>query len=184
MAVGTLGPLNDLGPAAVVWGDTTIAELFGDVRWTLTGESAPVFAASYGATPVDTIMLGYSACEMVIPATKTTLAILAAILPGGTNSSGVSGTVEFKVSGTGSEVGNSMYDNGLPMFVKPIINGVPATYASRKWLRLERTYPVPNLDVVFNLTDQRVYGLTFKAHPDATSKQLWSIGQVAIGTSY
>ncbi len=170
------GPTRDLGPAIVVWGSNTIAEIFGDVKWILTGENAEVFEAIYGATPVDTIMTGYSACEVTIPASRITLAALAAILPGGTNSGGASGSIEFKVSGSGSVMGTSMYDNALPLFIKPIVDGIAV--ANGKWLRLEKTYPTPDYEVDFNLTDQRVYGLKFKAHPDATSKQLWSMGTV------
>ena len=175
-----LGPLRDLGPAIVDWGDTTIQEIFDEVRWTLTGETAKVFEMLYGATAVDNIFLGYSECSVVIPATRSTLAVLATLLPGGTNPNNE--YVGVKAAGTGAPVGVSMYDNGLPLFVKPIVAGVAAS--NGKWLRLEHTYPVPNFDVVFNLRDQRVYGLVFESCPDATSKLLWSAGEVATGTSY
>lgn len=172
------GPVRDLGPALVDWGETTIAEIWDEIRWTLTGESAEVFEMLYGATPVDNIFLGYSACMITVPATRVALSVLATVLPGGTNSGGNSGAVEMIVAGSGAEVGRSMYENGLPLLVKPIVDGnaVP----NGKWLRLEHAYPVPNFDVVFNLRDQRVYGLDFKACPDATTKQLWSIGKVAV----
>lgn len=177
-----LGPTRDLGPCIVDWGATTIAEIFDEVRWTLTGESEPVMEMLYGATPVDEVFLGYSACEITVPATRIALATLATLLPGGTNSGGAAGDVEMIVAGTGAEVGRSMYDNGLPLFVKPIVDGIAA--ANGKWLRLEHTYPVPNFDVGFNLRDQRTYGLTFKACPDATTKNLWSMGLVTATTSY
>ena len=177
MALGIKGPTRDLGPAIVDWGSNNIAELFGDVRLTLTGaDPAQVFEALHGATPVDSIVMGYSACEITIPATRITQARLAEILPGGTvSTSGVCIDVT-------TIVGVSMYDNGLPLFVKPIVAGVAAPNGT--WMRLERTYPVPNFDVVFNLTDQRVYGITFKAHPDASSEFLWSAGTVLATTSY
>lgn len=177
-----LGPTRDLGPAIAVWGSTEIAEIFEEVRWKCEGMSAEVFEAKYGATPVDEVFLGYSSCEITIPATRIALATLATILPGGTNSGGASGYVGLKVGGTGAAVGNSFYDNGLPLFVKPVVAGVAG--ANGCWLRLEHTYPVPNFDVTFNLRDQRVYGLTFKAKPDATSKLLWSVGKVSTSASY
>jgi len=177
-----LGPTRDLGPAICVWGATEIAEIMEEVRWTLTGVNAEVFEAIYGATPVDGVFLGYSACTVTIPATRTTLATLATLLPGATNSGGASGAIEMIVSGTGAALGQSMYDNGLPLFVKAVSSGIAV--ANGKWLRLEHTYPTPNFDVAFNLRDQRVYGLDFKACPDATTKQLWSMGTVATGASY
>ena len=177
-----LGPTHDLGPAIVDWGATNIEEMFDEVRWTLVGESADVFEMLYGATPVDGVFLGYSQCSIIIPATRIALATLATLLPGGTNSGGATGFVGVKAAGAGAAVGVSMYDDGLPLFVKAISAGVAVS--NGKWLRLEHTYPVPNFDVIFNLRDQRVYGLTFKACPDATSKYLWQMGTVATGTSY
>lgn len=180
MGLGTMGPTRDLGPAIVAWSTTQIDEIFDEVRLTLTGaDPGEVFEALHGATPVDHIVLGYSACTLTVPATRIALATLAKLLPGGTNSGGASGYVGVKPL---YSVGVSMYDNGLPLFVKPIIAGVAA--ANGKWMRIERAYPVPNFDVVFNLRDQRVYGITFYGHPTGTSELIWSAGKVATGTSY
>ena len=179
-----LGPTHDLGPAICVWGSTKIEQIFEEVRWTFTGESAKVFEALYGVTAVDSVFLGYSACSITIPATRIALATLALLLPGGTNSGGASGAIQVKAAGTGAPVGISMYDSGFPLFVKATTAGVAV--ANGKWLRLEHAYPVPNFDVVFAATagSQRTYGLTFEACPDATTKQLWSVGKVATGASY
>ena len=174
MSIGTSGPTQDLGPAEVVWGTTTLA-VFDEVRFTLTAEEAEVFENAYGKTPVDSIVLGYSACNAVVPATRLTLAALQAVLPGGSVSG--SGLVRGNVD---IVTGISMYDNGLPLFIRPYVNGAAST---TKALRLERTYPTPNFDVVFNLADQRVYGLTFKAHP-TTDAILWQCGAVPTSASY
>ncbi|MDD4984334.1 MAG: hypothetical protein PHQ43_00895 [Dehalococcoidales bacterium] len=174
-----LGPTRDLGPAVVAWGGTALSHIYEEVRLTLTGMSAEVFEALYGGTPVDTVHLGYSACEVSVPLTRETLANLATVMPGGTNSGGASGFVGVKPH---LSVGLSMYDNGLPLFIKPVVAGVACD--NGHWLRLERTYPEVNFDIAFNLRDQRVYALRFKAHPDATNNLLWSAGKVAEGTSY
>jgi len=178
MALGTMGVTRDLGPAIVAWGSTTIAEIWEEVRFTLnSAEAGQVFEAIHGATPVDSIVSGYSDCEVSVPATRASFSVMAEILPGG-SASGSSGVACLSTG----EVGLSMYDDGLPLFVKPIIKGVAASNGT--WLRLEHTYPQVNFDVVFNLRDQRAYGFTFKAHPDATSGKLWSAGKVDVGTSY
>ncbi len=174
MPIGASGPTQDLGPAEVTWGSDELA-VFDEVRWTLTGQSAEVLENAFGATPVDTIFLGYSACEVTVPATRLTLAKLQAVLPGGSISG--SGLVRANVD---IITGISCYDNGLPLFIRPYVDGVAST---TKALRLERTYPTPNFDVVFNLTDQRVYGLTFKAHPNSDGV-LWQIGTVPTSASY
>jgi len=172
MALGLPGPTLDLGSAKVSWIVTTAQELevYDEVRWTLTGETADVFENIYGATPVDTILLGYSACEMTVPATRITLAKLQKLLPGGS----ISGSGLVRVNAD-KAVGISMYDNGHPLIIQPIVNGVAST---TKALRLEKTYPVANFDVVFNLRDQRTYGLTFKAHPNS-DEVLWQVGAVS-----
>lgn len=176
MAIGTSGPTQDLGPAKVTWstnagGTETTFEVYDEVRWTLTGQNAEVFENIYGATPVDTIFLGYSACEVTVPATRLTLAKLNTLLPGGSISG--SGLVRANMD---IAVGISMYDNGHPLIIQPLENGVAST---TKALRLERTYPTPNYDVVFDLATQRVYGLTFKAHPNSDGV-LWQIGAVSL----
>jgi len=177
-----LGPLRDVGPAIGIWGATTIAEIFDEIRWTFKEEHAEVFEQLYGATPVDTVHMGYSECSVVIPATRLTIATFATLLPGGSNSGASGSRIVMRAGGSRSVLGVSMYDNGLPLFIRPIVNGVQV--ANGKWLRLEHTYPCPDFDVEFNVRGQRVYGLTFKAHPDTTSKALWSMGNVATGATY
>lgn len=176
MALGTMGPTRDLGPAIVDWGGTTLAEIWEEVRLTLnSADAGEVFECIHGATPVDSIVSGYSECSVTVPLTRTTYAILAVVLPGGSLSGGATGpNVAINAS---TIVGLSMYDNGLPLLVKPIIAGVAADNGT--WMRLEHTYPQVNMDVVFNIRDQRVYGLTFKAHPDAATDMLWSAGKVS-----
>ncbi len=123
MSLGTMGPTRDIGPAIITWGATTISEIFEEVRLTLTGaDPAEVFEALHGATPVDSILTGYSACQITIPATRIALATLADLLPGGT-CSGATGVVVKPLY----SVGLSMYDNGLPLIIKPIIAGLAAT---------------------------------------------------------
>jgi len=177
MALGTQGPVGDLGPAICTWGSHIIAEIFEEVRLTLTGaDPGEVFECLHGATPVDSIVAGYSACSVMIPATRTTLAILAAILPGGSvSTSGV-------ILDVTNIVGTSMYDSGLPLFIKPIVAGIAV--ANGKWMRLERTYPVARWDVEFSLKGQRTYAMEFKAHPDATLEYIWSAGKVSTAASY
>jgi len=180
MAVGTMGPTRDLGPAICTWGTTDISEIFEEVRLTLnSAEAGKVYEAISGGTPVDTIISGYSECIVTIPATRTTLALMKTLLPGGTNSGGASGFVGINPS---LVTGKSAYDDGLPLLIKPIVAGVAA--ANGTWMRLEHTYPQPSFEVIFDLKTQRVYGLSFAAHPDATNGLLWSAGKVPEDPSY
>ena len=184
MSLGTMGPVRDLGPAIPAWGATQIDETWEEIRLTLnSADAGEVFECIHGGTPVDTIVSGYSECSVIVPATRILLSTLALLLPGGSNSGGVTGGGAGIVRINPSIVtGRSMYDEGLPLIIKPIIAGVAS--ANGFWMRLERTYPQPVFDTIFNLRDQRVYGIKFKAHPDADSGLLWSAGYVAEGTSY
>ncbi len=184
MSLGTMGPTRDLGPAIVDWGATTISEIFEEVRLTLnSADAAEVFEAIHGATPVDTICVGISECSITIPATRIAKATFATLLADVGTEPVTSGVDQAVAINPAAGVGISSYDNGLPLFIKPIIGGVAADNGT--WMRLERTYPMENFDVVFNVRDQRVYGFTFKAHPDpGKSGVLWSAGTVWGDTSY
>jgi len=184
MAIGTMGPTRDLGPAIVAWGATTVSEIFEEVRLTLnSAEAGKVYEAISGGTPVDTIISGISECSITVPATRITTATFATLLAdAGTNPPTVDEDVAVAIN-VAAMTGVSMYDNGLPLFVKPIVAGIAAVNGT--WMRLERTYPQANFDVVFNLRDQRVYGLTFTAHPDKNKGNvLWSAGYVWGDTVY
>ncbi len=183
MSLGTMGPTRDVGPAIVDWGATTVSEIFEEVRLALNAaDAAEVFEAIHGRTPVDSVCSGVSECSVIVPATRIALATFATLLAdAGTNPGGAAEAVGIVPSGA---VGVSMYDNGLPLLVKPIIAGIAASNGT--WMRLERTYPMVRFDVAFNLTDQRTYGLEFKAHPEATIGPglLWSAGIVNGGVAY
>ncbi len=185
MTIGTMGPTRDLGPAIVDWGATTISEIFEDVRLTLnSAEAGKVYEAISGGTPVDSIVSGFSECSITIPATRIAMAAFATILADAGTNPLIEVAVPLSVGINPSLLtGVSMYDSGLPLFVKPIIAGIAADNGT--WMRLERTYPTINFDVVFNLRDQRVFGFTFTAHPDAKyDKLLWSAGKVRGNTDY
>ncbi len=186
MALGTMGPSRDIGPAIVDWGATTISEIFEEVRLTLTSADAgEVFEAIHGRTPVDSVCSGFSECSVTVPATRIALATFATVLAdAGTGLITEGATVNAVGITVSSLVGVSMYDSGLPLFIKPIVAGIAAVNGT--WMRLERTYPMPNYDVTFNLNDQRVYGLTFKAHPEASLGPglLWHAGKVIESTAY
>ena len=178
MSLGVMGPTRDLGPAIVDWGSDTLSEIFEETKLTLnSADAGEVFEAIHGGTPVDTIVSGYSECSVHVPMTRSTCAILATILPGGSNS-GTTGVAILPSNVTGI----SMYDSGLPLLVKPIVAGIEADNGT--WMRLEHTYPQANWDVTFGMGSQRVYAFTFKAHPDLTSGKLWSAGLVNVSTSY
>ena len=170
----TLGPARDLGPCIIEWGSTNLGPYWEDVRVRYELSSADVFESLFGKMPVDKVTTGITVMEVTVPFTRITLSNLASIIPGG-SLSGSSATV-IKDS-----VGTSLYDISLPLFVKPVVNGTAVD--NGQWLRVEKTYPMPNYDLAYNLNDQRVYPTTFVCFPHATSRKVWSVGTVATGTT-
>jgi len=167
-----MGPARDLGPCILVWGATTLGSFWEEVRFKFDTQFAEVFESAFGTTPVDGVFTGMGPCELTAPFTRITLAQLTSLIAGGSNSGGASGNVTVKANA----MGNNMYDSTLPLFVKPIVAGAVASNGS--WLRIDHAYPVVSFDLVYNNKDQRVYNVTFKAFPDATTRKLWSVGKV------
>ncbi len=164
-----LGPARDLGPCELAW-VATLGPFWEEVRFKFEETFAEVFESAFGTTPVDAVFTGSGPCELTVPFTRITLAQLTSLTQGG-STSGSSGTVvDDRAQGT------AMYDLAKPLLVKPIVAGVAS--ANGNWLRLERAYPVPSYELVYNNKDQRVYNVTFKCFPDATTRKLWSIGKV------
>lgn len=169
-----LGPARDLGPCIIEWGATDLGAYWEDVRFKFETGSADVFEAAMGNMPVDAVFTGASVVEVTVPFTRITLANLALIIPGG-SVSGSSGVVVY------DNVGTSMYDLAKPLFIKPVVNGVAVVNGN--WLKIEKTYPIPNYDLAYNLKDQRVYPTTFKCFPVATTRKIWSVGKVNTSTT-
>lgn len=168
-----MGPARDIGPCTLTWGATVLGSYWEEVRFKFDIQFAEVFESTFGAHAVDAVFTGIGACELTVPFTRLTLAQLASVTAGGSNS-GVapSGSVVVK----DNAIGTTMYALALPLFVKPIVAGVAV--ANGSWLRLEAAYPIPSYDIAFNNKDQRVYNVTFKAFPSATTRRTWSIGKV------
>ena len=170
-----MGVIRDLGPCQIDWGATNLGAIFGDVKFSYSDQSADVFEAAYGNTPVDSVFTGAGLVEVVVPFTRMSLANLLLVIPGGCLS-GTSG-VFVKTN----SVGMTMYDLSKPLFIKPVVAGVAS--ANGNWLRLEHAYPMPEFDITFNNSDQRVYNVRFKGFPDATTRKSWSVGKVNITTT-
>ena len=170
-----MGPTRDLGPAMLEFDGTEIGETFGGARFRSGTEVAPVHEDRYGNTPVDNIFIGDTA-EVEVNLTRLTLAQLAAVLPGASGSGTVGNQMVVRNS-----VGKSCYENARTLVVKPIVEGVVST-DSTEWLTLFKAYPQPDMEVVWDVTTQRVYKVTFMAYrvqADETGAKegwLWKIG--------
>ena len=179
-----MGPARDLGPCQVEWGSTNLGVYYEGVEFKFEEGFTDVFESKFGQMPVDSVLIGPGACELTVPFTRLTLANLAKILPGGSES-GSSGVVVY-----GDMVGASMYNLSLPLFVKPLLGTItPAKHGSSivaangSWLKIEKAYPIPNFALAFDTKNQRVYNVTFKCFPNAANNKIWSIGKVDVTTT-
>lgn len=161
-------PVKDLGPCAVVYNSEDLGATMGGVSFRYTEESKPVNEDQKGVTEVDGIKVGVSACEVTVPLSRSSLAILAKVVKGATR--GGDNLLQVK-----NHVGVSMYDNAAALILKPIVANVAST-DNTTWLTASKAYPRADFDIAFNNEGQRVYNVIFKVFPDAVTGELWRIG--------
>jgi len=139
----------------------------GGVHFRYTEEGRPVNEDQKGVTETDQIKVGVSGCEIEVPLSKSSLAILAKVVKGATR---IGALLQVK-----NHVGVSMYDNAAVLVLKPIIDNAVSTN-SETWLTMNKAYPRADFDIGYDNEGQRVYKIVFKVFPDATTGELWRIG--------
>lgn len=159
------GPVKDLGPCIIDFNSAELGPTFGDVLFRHIVESRPVLEDQKGVTEVDGVFVG-AVCEVEVPLTRTTLAKLATVIPGGSYTTGLV-TVN-------NIIGESRYANAKVLILKPIVDGVAGP--STTWLTISKASPSVDLEIVYNNEGQRVYKVIFKGYPDETTGELYKIG--------
>lgn len=179
-----MGPARDLGPCQIEWGTDNLGEFWEGIEFKFEEGFADVFEARFGQAPVDSVLIGAGTCELTVPFTRTSLANLTKLLPGGSES-GSSGVVVY-----GDMVGTSLYSLAKPLFLKPLLgivtptkHGGSAVAANGSWLKIEKAYPIPNFTLAYNIRDQRVYNVVWKCFVNATNHKIWSVGKVDTTTT-
>lgn len=155
---------QDLGPCRVELNGVDLGETEGSVVFRYQEDSKQVNTDQKGLTPVDKIKVGASICEVDVPLTRTSHAILATVVGGSTYTGS-------KVR-VGGHVGVSMYDNALPLVLKPIINNVASVV---NWLKLFKAYPMIQSETVFGKDGQRVWKITFHGFEDVDTGFSWEV---------
>lgn len=162
--------ISDLGPCEVTFNSVSLGKTKGGVKFRYTEETKPVNEDQAGVSNVDEISVGYSACEVEIPLSRSSLTTLSTVLKGA--------TLQGSKLSVYNQVGESMYDNAALLVLKQIINGAATTDAT-KWLNIPKAAPKADFEVSFDSDNQRVYKTLFKGFPDASSKLVWFIGSVS-----
>ena len=159
--------LRDLGPCVIEFDGEDLGATSGGVTFRYTEESKPVNEDQKGVTNVDEIKVGVSACEVEVPLSRATLAILAQVIGGSSYS--------VNRLNVNNQVGVSMYDNAKTLVLKPIVNNAAST-SSADWLNIPKAYPKVDFEIAFNNEGQRVYKVMFKGFPDASTGLIWYMG--------
>ena len=176
--MGEMGPPRDLGPTAVVWGGAEVGETFGGTNFRHSQDTTPVREDRYGNTDVDQIFIG-DAVEVETRLSRLSLANLASVLPGASGSGTVGDQMVVR-----SVVGRSMYARAQTLILKPIVESATSTDAT-EWTTIFKAYPRVDLDVVYDVTTQRVYRVFFtgfRVQADATGMKtgwLYKLGSNA-----
>jgi hypothetical protein len=159
--------IKDLGPCSVIFNNVDLGSTKGGVKFKFTEESKPVNEDQKGVTNVDEIKVGFSACEVEVPMTRSTLGKLSTVISGSSYT-----TTRLRVN---NQVGVSMYDNAALLVLKPLINGVAST-DTKDWLNIPKAYPKIDFELVFDNEGQRVYKTIFKGFPNASTGLIWYLG--------
>lgn len=163
--------IYDLGPCEVVFNGTSLGKTHGDVVFKYNIESRDIKEDQAGVTPVDAVLVG-GVCECTVPMTRSTLAQLAAAIPGAS-------LTTANLLESNNPVGVSRYDLAGSLVLKPIVNNAATTDQTR-WLTIHKAHPSPNFEVVFNNEGQRVFNVMFKAFPNQSTPigSIWRMGAV------
>ncbi len=179
--MGATGPIRDLGPCEVWYGETPakIGETFGDVTFTFKTATREIKEDVKGISPVDKIPMGIETCQIKVPFTRLTLEKLAGVIPGAKYTKGVSTAPDTMT--VSAQVGTSSADNAKELILKPIVDGVVSTKTG-EWLHILKAYPSEaDIEVTYNTEGQRVFTVLFDGFPDATSGVYWRIGPAVSG---
>lgn len=172
-----MAPFGDLGPCEVWWNSSKVATVGEDgVNFHSVVESEDVKEAEHGNLPVDTVLTGFGNVSLDVPFTRIGYSDLASLMPGGTYSAGLSGETLIKVYS--AFTGTSLYDSAAETIVKRIVASTTDTDTNR-WLHFPKSYPIPDFDILYNATGQRIYMVHFKVFPDASNSNLtWHVGPI------
>jgi len=171
-----MGVGRDLGPCKIYYGSTVsgateVGKSEGDVKWNYAQLVADVRENANGRTPVDGVMVGSEKVIVNVPLTRLTMAQLASVVKGGSNSGGESGGVKV----LNNKVGTPHYANSQILVLKPVVDGTDDTTDANFMIFLH-AYPMANFEPVYNTEGQRIYMVDFHCYPDESTKEVWRMG--------
>lgn len=172
------GPIRDLGPCCLIWDpagvNLDLKPTFGSCTFRSEDNSEDVMEDEHGVAPVDAVFTGRVA-TFEAPITRPNLLQLEEIIHDSVKRK-TGG--KYKILDVPNPVGDNMKPIAKELIVKPVIDRVCSATTS-EWLHLLACYPIASLEIGYDLTDQRVYNVTFKCFPSIDSGTvglIWRFG--------
>jgi len=155
--------LGDAGPVQAIWGDQVLncddeGAVHGDATFKSADSTIPIVEDEQGTEPVDELYTGKSV-EFSIPLTRIGISRIAGLIPGASGTETTGDQIVVK-----NPLGMSMYDRARPLILKRIVGGIPSTNP-KHWLTIYKASPKFDVELKFNVADQRVFQCTFKGFP-------------------
>lgn len=147
---------NNLCPARLEYGGVSLGETQGGVNVTVEFETAESLADITGNTARIKAVQGVTA-QVTAPLTEASLEQLLAVYPG--SSQPEDNRVHF-----GNPVGQDLVELADELIIKPIIAQTVSTDET-KFIYVPKASVVPNWDIVWSPSEQKIYSVTFEAHP-------------------
>lgn len=167
-------PTRDLGPACIVWDPTgdnlDFKPTFGSVTYTSDVQSEDIMHDEHGVMPVNAMITG-RLVTLIVPMTSPNLIDMQATMPSSTTHKTGGKTVVLKVPNV---VGAIMFADAKEIRLQPVIDQVCQTDVN-EWLHIWRCFPIEAHEVGYDLTNQRVFSVTFKVFSDDSSG---NVGQI------
>ncbi len=166
MSVGDM----DLGPCAVYFGtegaEADLGRTQGGVRVAFITDVADLLSDQWGTQPEDGMITGQGA-RITVPLAEYTLDNIALALNQTVYGGGLIGGERI--------VGTKMSSKAKSLLLKKYVNGIVSTDAE-DWMRFPNAAPEGNPEILFDGSTQRIVEIVFIAYPEATSEDLYYIG--------
>jgi len=162
MAVYTAAQWQDIGPAEITWNSVVLGKTVanvdggthGGVQVMINTESRKSFRDAEGTGAHDETIVGLNVSVKAL-LTGLSLEQLTELIPGAE----LSGTTQRALF-LKTPVGTSKRANSQALIIKPIIAGTVST-DNHTWVQAPHAYPEPNIELAFDLENQKVYEITF-----------------------
>ena len=155
--MGVKLPFGDMGPCEVIWaygesGAMLLGSTLGGVTITMETDVEDIKEDQAGSAPVDAIYTG-SVLALECIFTRSTLAQIAVMLQAEVR--------DDQVLPIENNIGCDMYADAQAIVLKPLCGNV-ASDDPAEWIHLYHCFPLPALNLPFDVSTQRTLPITFK----------------------